>query len=71
MGDRPGNPEVYEQIEAETDCAALRVRFNTADANHTRDLANGKTELGEVSTAYMEAIGDRTKKLGCGGSSKA
>ena len=62
---RPGDPSVYTRIDNATDCGQLRREFNTADANHSRDLARGRADLAEISMSYMEAAQARMGQLGC------
>ena len=52
---RPGNPDVYERIESETDCAALQEEFDTAEAGPPS----------EWKVPYMEAADARMRELGC------
>lgn len=61
--DRPGNPAVYDQIEASTDCAALQETFDRAMGNHGR--AEPGTEERRWTLAYAQAADDRMKKLDC------
>ncbi|SNR33215.1 hypothetical protein [Blastococcus mobilis] len=61
--DRPGSVEVYERIEAATDCAALQTEFDTASANH--DRAEAGSEQAEAATAYMKAADERMRELDC------
>lgn len=60
----PGRAEVYDRINALSDCAALQAEFNQADTNHTRDVARG-SDLAEVDLSYMEAAEERMKAIGC------
>jgi hypothetical protein len=61
-----GNPAVYERINAMTDCEALQREFEIADANHRRDLYDGKLDAAEVDTLFMRAANDRMEQQGCG-----
>jgi hypothetical protein len=62
-----GKPEVYESIKAETNCDKLQKDFDQADANGERNRQNGKLELAQISTSYMEAILARQTELKCFG----
>lgn len=61
----PGNPAVYERIASETDCATLQKDFDTAEANHRRDVERGTPEFAKMGTGFMAAatprrwLGDR------------
>lgn len=52
---RPGNPEVYERIAAETDCAELQASFDRAYSGPRRPWR----------VDYMEAADDRMREIGC------
>jgi hypothetical protein len=60
-----GNPAVYQRISAMTDCAALQAEFDTAEANHGRDLDSGKLDLAVIDTSYMSAADDRMRAINC------
>lgn len=59
-----GSPAVYNRIKSLTDCAALQREFDTAEANHNRDLTRGSS-LAEIDTDYMKAADSRMKAVGC------
>lgn len=63
---KPGNQAVYGRIASMTNCAALQAQFNTASANHDREL-HRNLDLAEIDTSYMEAADARMEDLGCGG----
>ena len=60
---RPGDPSVYAQIEASTDCADLQVTFDRAAGNNER--AEPGSEAFDYTLAYMEAADDRLREVGC------
>ncbi len=62
-GTGPGNPDVYQRIAAETDCAALQAEFDTAATGHKRDMGSALIDDGD--TGYMEAAEARMKNQGC------
>jgi hypothetical protein len=65
--ERPGAPEVYEQIEASTDCDDLQSTFDRAYRNH--GLATNRYDQVEMAstTGYMEAADKRMRDIGCCG----
>jgi hypothetical protein len=65
QADRPGNPDVYRRIAKLTDCARLQDEFDTAETNHERDIARGRTDLAEIDTSYMTAADERMQQVGC------
>lgn len=64
---RPGNAEVYQRIEALTDCAALQREFDLAETNHGREIAAGPSRLAfaQIATSYMQAADKRLRDIGC------
>ena len=61
----PGNPAVYDRIEAETNCSALQDEFDTAMA-----AAEGRRsgdDMRDASLAYAKAADRRMESLGCYG----
>lgn len=60
---KPGNPAVYERIEATSDCGQLQHEFDTAMANFDR-VPKG-TDRSTTSLAYAEAAQARIEKVGC------
>ena len=52
---------VLQQLSAEL----LQGEFDTAEANHKRDLTMGAGDLAKVDTSYMEAADARMGDLGC------
>lgn len=61
--ERPGNPAVYERIEAMTDCAELQKEFDTAMDN--ADRYEPGDEQREWSIAYAEAADGQMEQNGC------
>jgi hypothetical protein len=62
---RPGSADVYSRIDAEIDCEILQGEFDTAQANHKQDLAQGAADLDRIDTSYMEAASARMRTLKC------
>lgn len=63
--ERPGSAQVYERIEAMTDCASLQSEFDQAAANTDRyEPGNPKRA---VTTSYMAAAVARMGELDCYG----
>lgn len=62
---RPGNPAVYREIAAETNCARLQEMFDIADANHERAVAANDLDQMAWTLGYMQAADDRMRALGC------
>jgi len=62
---RPGDPAVYESIDAQTSCRALRRLFEKYDAAHQSDVDRGRGDLAEIHSAYLFAVTDRQSELGC------
>jgi outer membrane biosynthesis protein TonB len=60
---RPGNPEVYQQIAAETNCARLQETFDRAYENN-KTAAFGSEEA-KWTLEYMKAADSRMRELGC------
>jgi hypothetical protein len=60
-----GNPAVYQRINAMTDCAAIQVEFDTAEANHRRDLDSGELDLAVIDTSHMSAADERMRAINC------
>lgn len=60
---RPGDPAVYAQIEASTDCADLQETFDRAAGNNER--AETGSEAFDYTLGYMEAADDRMREVGC------
>lgn len=60
---RPGNPAVFERIEAESDCAKLQGEFDTAEANHKSAEPGSPAAL--AATEYMKAADERMQEVGC------
>lgn len=58
--ERPGNPAVYAQLAAETDCSALQASFDQAEVTHRRGGS-----WGPLGTSYMEAADARMRAIGC------
>lgn len=60
-----GNPDVYERIEAETDCGVLQSEFdqamNNAEARQPGD------PLRDISLDYADAANARLEEVGCYG----
>ena len=62
---RPGKAEVYNRIEASTDCAELQVTFDRRIEDALRREPN--TYLRAVVTGYAEAADARMREIGCFG----
>jgi hypothetical protein len=60
---KPGNPAVYQRIEAESDCSALQREFDTAMDNF--DRAEPGSDARKWSLAYAEAAEKRRQQLSC------
>ena len=60
---------MYSRIEAETDCEILQSEFDTAEANHKRDLTQGAADLDKIDVSYLEAARARMRDLACTGKS--
>lgn len=58
-----GNPDVYSDILALTDCTVLQEKFNQANANLNNQSAG--TQQYKWSLGYMAASDDRMKDIGC------
>lgn len=56
-----GNPETFERIAAEEDCAALEKEKAAHEANAERREARRASIL----EAYADAAGERMEELGC------
>jgi hypothetical protein len=65
--ERPGAPEVYEQIEGSTDCDDLQSTFDRAYRNHS--LAADRYDEAEMkwTGGYMDAADQRMRDIGCYG----
>lgn len=57
---RPGNPTVYAEIAAQTDCTELQASFDRGEATHERGGS-----WGPLGTSYMEAADTRMRAIGC------
>lgn len=64
---RPGSADVYARIESSTDCGALQRDFDTAEANHQREVRAGpeRRRFQEITLSYMTAADDRMREIGC------
>ncbi len=62
---RPGSPDVYASIAAETSCSKLQASFDAASQAHDRDKGRHRLDLMEVDLAYMEAADQRMRDLHC------
>lgn len=62
---RPGSPAVYQQIAAETDCAALQATFDRSEANGNAARARGNLAMAKITTTYMGDADDRMRAIGC------
>lgn len=62
-----GEPEVYQQIDQNTDCVDLQATFDRADINRAAALARNNTALADVTLSYMDASYDRMVALSCPG----
>lgn len=60
VGTGPGAPEVYTQIAAETDCAALQGTFDRA-----ADTSDRGGQWRTIGLGYMDAADARLRELGC------
>lgn len=58
-----GNPTVYREIAAETDCGVLQASFDQAYENN--EAAEPGTPAHRASLGFMLASGDRMEALGC------
>lgn len=59
--------QVIAEINSTTDCGELQAAFDRNDANHARNLEQGKLDLAQLNTDYMIAIDDRMRDIGCYG----
>lgn len=62
---RAGNPAVYAEIAAETNCSKLQAMFDQADANGKLERRRHNLAMAEVTTSYMEAADQRMRQIGC------
>lgn len=60
---KPGNPEVYASIAAQTNCTKLQESFDTSMENHDRYPAGDSRR--EAPLAYANAADERMKELNC------
>lgn len=58
-----GNVDVYNEILAMTDCAALQEKFDIASANNAREAAG--TKQFQWTLGYMKVADDRMRAVGC------
>jgi hypothetical protein len=58
-----GNPDVYNEILAMTDCTALQEKFDIAAANNDRETAG--TKQFQWTLGYMQASDNRMREIGC------
>lgn len=58
-----GSAQVYADIAAESDCAALQATFDRAAENNDREEPG--TDAFRWTTGYMTAANDRMGALGC------
>jgi hypothetical protein len=64
---RPGSPDVYARIAAETDCAKLQEQFDLAEQTSKREGSPAGATWLEIEIAYMHAAEDRMREVGCYG----
>lgn len=62
---KPGDPAVYREIAAMTDCAQVQASFDRAYANWQREHAASNLTLAEITLAYAKASEARLQALGC------
>jgi len=61
--DRPGNPAVYDRIDAMSSCDDLQHEFDVAMANH--DRAPSGSDKRSTSLAYAQAAQARMEAVKC------
>lgn len=59
----PGDPGVYAELAALTDCAALQEKFDVAANNNERETPG--TPLFDITLSYMRYTDDRLEAVGC------
>jgi hypothetical protein len=65
--ERPGEPSVYDAIEAETDCQTLQESFDRAEVTSKREGGTAQWTWSEIGIAYMKAADERMEEVGCYG----
>ena len=62
---RPGSPQVYADIAADSDCTTLQGSFDRAEATSKRPGGPTGSTWSEIGIAYMKAADDRMSKVDC------
>jgi hypothetical protein len=62
---RPGSPQVYADIAADSDCTTLQESFDRAEATSKRPGGPAGATWSQIGVAYMKAADDRMSTVGC------